>query len=484
MNSKILFLIMLPLFLFSWGRLSAQEQFIRNSGEKEDDPNWVWYTVLGTESSYDTPFNMVKTRDGGYIIQASDYPKYLLYRLDSVGNLINLQEYVNLWFEDGLASLHNGNIVSSVGRYDSETNANRAYIMLSNSMGDSIKSLFLAESTIRTQVDKIISNNKGGINSKLSIIFSLNPLTFTHCLFQHDEDLNEEWKLSFNYINDFISTDVGIFLLGRKKGTSWIYRISYSGEILDSLPSIFSGYNILYTNLFNAHNGRVGAINNAPDQPKGRLGFALLTAQGEVLMYQDSSIWAQNGGGTGGGVWRVQRSPDGGYFAPMTVENSFIFPDQPTYLCVFKLTARGKYVADTGWDLMWQDHYYLTGAAVSNSGGLVICTDIDLDLNGKSDIFVGELRFNPDLPTGVVTFPRAKSLNVYPNPTGEQLMVELPPLPNGQLTITDMNGFRVFAKDVHHTQTLHLNTSTWVKGSYIVAYRTGKGVFSTIVVKN
>jgi hypothetical protein len=484
MKHKTILLLIFPLLLLIWGRAPAQGQFARTGSTDDDEPNWVWYTLLGTETSYDTPFNMVKTIDGGFLIQASDYPKYYFYRLDSIGNHLYTREYQNIFFDSGMALLLNGNVVSAVVRYKNETNSKSAYLMLSDNMGDSIKTHFIAESEIEAKIYQISSNSFGGFNSKLNIQYSYNPNVFTHYLFQHDEDLNEEWSISFNYIYDFITTDTGVLLLGKKKDTNWIYRISNSGEILDSLPSIFPGYNILYNHLFNAHNGRVGAINNAPDQPNGRLGFALLTVQGEVLMHQDSSICAQNGGGTAGGVWKVQASPDGGYFAPMTVDNNPLFPYQPSYLCIFKLTAKGKYVYDTGWDLMWYDHYYLAGAAVSNSGRLVICVDIDFDLNGKSDIFVGELRFNPELPASVVTFPGVKPLHAFPNPAGEDLVVELPPMPNGQLTVTGMGGDRVFTKDIAQPETIHLNTSTWAKGSYIVSYRTGSGVYSAIIIKN
>ena len=474
MKTKILFWLTLPLFLLNSSRLPAQEQFIRNSGEKEDDPNWVWYTVLGNPTKYNSANNMAKTADGGYVVQGiTEGVGNFIWWLDAQGNLLSQKEYPFIEAFNGFALMENG--YSVCGYWDED---NKEYIMLLDPHGDTVKT---EQTYLNTSINRMIPNALGGTNITLSYYQNYNLIC--HFLEQYDESLSKQWQLRFNFIEKYVATGMGLLLVGRRTATTWLYHISYQGEILDSLTNIFPGYSNGLAQLFNAHNGRVGAINNAPDQPKGRLGFALLTAQGEVLMYQDSSIWAQNGEG-GGGVRSVQPSPDGGYFAPMTVENSFIFPDQPTYLCVFKLTARGKYVADTGWDLMWQDHYSFAGAAVSDSGGLVICTNIDLDLNGREEIFVGELRFNPDLPTGVVTFPGVKPLNAYPNPTGEQLVVELPPLPNGQLAVTNMDGKRMVAQEISQPQIIRINTSSWVKGSYIVTYRGGKGTYSSVIIKN
>ncbi len=471
MKSRILFLLTLMLTATSW--LAAQEQFARNSKDKDDEPNWVWYTLLGNPTKYNRANDIAKTSDGSYLVQGITYSiGNFIWKLDAQGNVLFQKEYPFIEAFAGFALMENGYSVCGYWNED-----NNWYIMLLDPQGDTVKT---DQTYLNTSLNKMIPNKMGGVN--IAVDYTINHNLIWSYLEQRDENLELEWRIQFKNIISILSTEEGLLIKGNRSDTRWFYLVSYSGEVLDSIGSPFPGYSINYSKLFNAHNGRVGAINNTPDQP-GRLGFALLTAQGEVLMYQDSSIGSINGEGSAG-VYGVQPSPDGGYFAPMTVDNNPMFPYQPAYLTVFKLTARGKYVDDTWWNLMWQDDYYLTGAAVSDSGRLVICTNIDFDLNGKTNIFVGELRFNPELPTSVVTIPGIKALHAYPNPAGERLAVELPPVPNGQLTVTSMGGNRVLTQEVAQPQTLNLNISDWGKGSYVITYRTNRGVFSTIVVKN
>lgn len=458
MKHRTISLLIFSLLLLIWGRAPAQEQFARASSNDDDEPNWVWYTLLGNPTKYNSANNMAKTADGGYVIQGiTEGVGNFIWWLDARGNLLSQKEYPFIEAFNRFALMENG--YSVCGYWDED---NKKYIMLLDPQGDTVKT---EQTYLNSSIDMMIPNALGGVN--LNVNYRQGSTFICHFLEQYDENLCKQWQLRFNYIEQYVATGIGLLLVGRRTATTWLYHISYQGEILDSLTNIFPGYSNGWAQLFNAHNDRVGAINNAPDQPNGRLGFALLTARGEVLMYQDSSIWEQNGEG-GGGVWRVQASPDWGYFAPMTVENNFIFPDQPTYLCVFKLTARGKYVADTGWDLMWYDHYFLTGAAVSDSGRLVICTNIDLDLNGKSDIFVGELRFNPELPTGVVTFPGVKPLNAYPNPvTGNTITFDLGEAPVEQITISNAKGVAVDWIRINESVDIYTHRHTLPAGFYV-----------------
>jgi hypothetical protein len=71
------------------------------------------------------------------------------------------------------------------------------------------------------------------------------------------------------------------------------------------------------------------------------------------------------------------------------------------------------------------------------------------------------------------------SFEVFPNPTNNQLSLQLNQLGDYQITVIDMNGRVIYQRQLTYSNQLTLNSSEWAAGLYAIQVRTADGYLMT-----
>lgn len=261
--------------------------------------------------------------------------------------------------------------------------------------------------------------------------------------------------------------------------------INFQGEPIDSFPDPIGINGNYYTHPVRFQSLRNGKNIFFRKHPELHAVFVTAIANdgGELLYgepFHNQTWWLK---GVGAPNRPLYEFSDGSICLPIPVHSEW---DDKYDIGLVKLNSMGQLLGDT---LIFRMGSNLELARVlegADGRPIIFGTTENGPFGGTlsgEDIFIAKLEsWNPvGIPTvETITQP----LHAYPNPASEHVVVELPPMPNGQLTVTGMGGNRVLTQEIAQPETIHLNTTTWAKGSYIVTYRTDIGAYSSIIIKN
>jgi hypothetical protein len=125
-----------------------------------------------------------------------------------------------------------------------------------------------------------------------------------------------------------------------------------------------------------------------------------------------------------------------------------------------------KFRANTDWTVNWGDRAFPAGTGTP-SGPNIWCTEGTYDVSLNS--LTGEYVFGP--PDATVDFINPSSINVYPNPTSQELNIDISDLDLGNeiiINVYDINGKLITKQVTNAKSIIKLNTSTLQNGNYLM----------------
>jgi len=449
-----------------------------------------WQKTIGGNSA-DGPNDIVETADGGYLILASSISSisgdktvnnygntdYWLLKTDSVGNILWQYTYggTQLDWASSLVSLPNGNF-ALIGTSYSDSSG----VKTENSKGLTDIWMVVVDSLGQIVYDKTIGGNsfdevysEAFVNYKGELMI---PAT-TESVLGGDVSsvpfgFNDYWLLSLNVSNGQILSET------RYGGNA--------GERLSSTIMLNKYYYLV--GISNSNISGVKSENNRSIDPSMHGDMWIIKTDSNGMIIWDKTI--------------------GGNYDEIVSSSVFSYDNQIILVCNSNSDISGEKTEprigndydfwivsiDTNANLLWQktiggtgydfveqciplgiNHYILFGHSKSGVSGLK--TEA---CRGKNDFWIVEINNN----LGLENFSK-QALTIYPNPSCDYIVVDIPDEEKGVLYVFTNEG-RIVVSQVIDKQSRTVSLKHLPAGTYFVSYfdKKGNGSSTSLIKEN